>query len=167
MKSFLKGFVYAGHGIWLCLRQERNFRIHLVAAAYVLCFAPAFSLTRAEWAVLLLTIFVVIAAEGINTAIEMTMDLLSPARHHMARAAKDMAAGAVLVCAVGAVFVGISLFWRPAVLLKLWTGLTGQPWRLFLLIISLLPALWLIVYGGVPKPKNDSEKDEKQQNLKR
>ena len=46
--GFLRSFVYAGRGIWFCIRHERNFRIHMVAAAYVLIFAPYFSLTRGD-----------------------------------------------------------------------------------------------------------------------
>ena len=53
MKAFLRSFVYAGRGVWFCIRHERNFRFHMVAAIYVLCFAPLFSLTRGEWAALL------------------------------------------------------------------------------------------------------------------
>ena len=56
MKRFLRGFADAGRGLWTCLREERNFRIHLCAAAYALGFAPAMALSRGEWAALLLTI---------------------------------------------------------------------------------------------------------------
>ena len=55
MKAFLRSFVYAGRGVWFCIRHERNFRFHMVAAIYVLCFAPLFSLTRGDWAALLAT----------------------------------------------------------------------------------------------------------------
>ena len=51
--GFIKSFGYAARGVWYCIRHERNFRIHLGIAAYVLAFAPYFSLSRAEWAVLL------------------------------------------------------------------------------------------------------------------
>lgn len=151
MKTFLKGFVFAGRGIWFCVRHERNFRFHLVAAAYVLGFAPFFALSRAEWAALLLTIASVIAAEAINTAVEQTIDLLSPDSNPMARAAKDAAAGAVLVCAVMSVCVGVVLFWVPPTLCALWTALTGTAWKLFLILFSILLSLCFIVFGGVKK----------------
>jgi diacylglycerol kinase len=148
MKSFFKGFGYAGHGLWLCIRQERNFRIHLVIAAYILWFARAFALSRNEWAVLLLTIGAVISAEAMNTAVERTMDLLSPARHPIARAAKDIAAGAVLVCAAVSVAVGAALFWQPAVLSALGNGLLSNPGKLLLLGLTILLSLWFIIRGG-------------------
>ena len=98
--GFLRSFVYAGRGIWFCIRHERNFRIHMVAAAYVLLFAPYFSLTRGEWAALLAIIGLVTAAEAVNTAVEQTVNLAAPGRRTRARVAKDAAAGAVLLCAV-------------------------------------------------------------------
>lgn len=151
MKTFLKGFFYAGRGIWFCVRHERNFRIHLIAAAYVLFFAPYFSLSRNEWAVLLLTIASVIAAEAVNTAVEQTIDLLSPDSHPMAQAAKDASAGAVLVCAMISVFVGIALFWVPPILSALWLSITGTLWKGLLLLLSLALSLYFIVFGGVKK----------------
>ena len=56
MKALIKSFMYAGRGIWFCIRHERNFRIHIVASIYVLWFGFWFSLGRAEWAILLLTL---------------------------------------------------------------------------------------------------------------
>lgn len=157
MKAFFKGFLYAGRGVWFCVRHERNFRIHLAVAAYVLFFAPCFSLTRSEWAVLFLTIAAVIAAEAVNTAIEQTIDRLSPGSHPMARAAKDAAAGAVLVCAAASVCVGVSLFWAPAVLGALWLSVTGTLWKGLLLLLSLVLTLCFIVFGGVKKSLPDKK----------
>ena len=155
MKAFLKGFVYAGRGFWFCLRHERNFRIHLTAAAAVLALAPFFRLTRGEWAALILTLALVIGAEALNTAVEQAVDLASPGHHPKARAAKDAAAGAVLVCAAGAVGVGIALFFRPAVWAALWTGLLARPWLIAAPLLFAALALWFIIGGGVkgdPKP---------------
>lgn len=152
MRRFWRSFVYAGRGVWFCLRRERNFRIHLVTAAYVLGFAPAFDLTRSQWAVLCLTIALVLAAEAVNTAVEQVIDRVSPERHPAAGAAKDAAAGAVLLCAAGAVGVAVALFWQPAVWMGLAAGWREQPWRLALLALSIAAALWFIVCGGVRKP---------------
>ena len=69
MRRFLKSFVYAGRGIWFCLRRERNFRFHLVAAVYVLSFAPLFSLSRGEWAALIAVVGLIPALEAVNTAV--------------------------------------------------------------------------------------------------
>ncbi|GIP20529.1 hypothetical protein J22TS3_08040 [Paenibacillus sp. J22TS3] len=75
--------------------------------------AAFFHLSAVKWAILLLTIAVVIAAELINTAVESVVDLTSPEQHPLAKAAKDTAAGAVLVCAIFAVIIGIVLFYDP------------------------------------------------------
>jgi diacylglycerol kinase (ATP) len=155
MKAFLRSFVYAGRGVWFCIRHERNFRFHMVAAIYVLCFAPLFSLTRGEWAALLATIGVVFTAEAVNTAIEQTVNRISPERHPQARAAKDAAAGAVLLCCLLAVGVAAALFWQPEVwadILRDWqTGL----WKPGILILSLPFAVWFIGGREVPSPQEE------------
>ena len=144
LDAFGRAFVYAGRGIWFCIRNERNFRIHLVTGAYVIGFATAFSLTRLEWAVLLLAIGFVITSEALNTAVEQTINLVSPGRHVIAGTAKDVAAGGVLVSALTAAGVGIALLYRPVVLLALWTGFLAEPWKLIALILSLLIAEKLV-----------------------
>jgi diacylglycerol kinase (ATP) len=65
---------------------------------------------RGEWLALILTIALVLAAEGVNTAVEATVDLASPGYHPLARTAKDVAAGTVLLTAVAAVLVGAVIF---------------------------------------------------------
>ena len=109
--GFIKSFGYAARGVWYCIRHERNFRIHLGIAAYVLAFAPYFSLSRAEWAVLLLTFAAVISAELFNTAVERLCDKVCLKKDELIKLCKDCAAGAVLVCAIFAVIIGIVLFW--------------------------------------------------------
>lgn len=86
--GFIKSFGYAARGVWYCIRHERNFRIHLGIAAYVLAFAPYFSLSRAEWAVLAVLMALVLCAEAVNTAVERTVDLASTERQPRARACK-------------------------------------------------------------------------------
>lgn len=113
--KMIKGFGYAFRGLWRCAREEWHFRFHLVIAAYVLWFAPRFSLSRAEGAVLALTIAGVLVAELINSAVERAVDRCSTEHHPLSGAAKDMAAGAVLVAAIAAVAVAVLLFWKPDV----------------------------------------------------
>ena len=111
MRKFLRGFRYAAEGI-LHGFSERNFRVHICAAGFVTWFALRFyELSRAEWAVLLLTFAAVIAAELFNTAAERLCDRVSPERDELIKHCKDCAAGAVLVCAIFAVVIGIVLFW--------------------------------------------------------
>lgn len=75
-------------------------RIHLTAAVYVLFFSPFLGVTRSEYGVLLLTIATVIAAEAFNTAMEMLCDYAQKSYNPLIGKTKDIAAGAVLVCAV-------------------------------------------------------------------
>ena len=148
MGRFLKGFVYAGRGIWFCVRHERNFRIHMAAALYVLLFAPYFSLNRGEWAALLLTIGLVMGAEALNTAVEQTVNLVCPEKREGARVAKDAAAGAVLLCAVAAAAVGIVLFARSEGWLAVFSDFRQHIWKPVLLLLSIPAVLWFIVTGG-------------------
>jgi len=69
-----------------------------------------FVISTIEWLVLVLTITVVLTAEGLNTVLEKVIDLYQPGRHPIARDAKDLAAGAVLVASTGALIVGVILF---------------------------------------------------------
>lgn len=146
--GFLRSFVYAGRGIWFCIRHERNFRIHMVAAAYVLIFAPYFLLTRGEWAALLAIIGLVTAAEAVNTAVEQTVNLAAPGRRTRARVAKDAAAGAVLLCAVAAAAAGVLLFARWEVWLCILSDFRTNWWKPLLLLLSLPLSLWFIISGG-------------------
>lgn len=146
--GFLRSFVYAGRGIWFCIRHERNFRIHMAAAVYVLLFAPYFSLTRGEWAALLAIIGLVTAAEAVNTAVEQTVNLAAPGRRMRARVAKDVAAGAVLLCAGAAVAVGFILFARWDVWTCILSDFRTNWWKPVLLLLSLPLALWFIISGG-------------------
>lgn len=146
--GFLRSFVYAGRGIWFCIRHERNFRIHMAAAVYVLLFAPYFSLTRGEWAALLAIIGLVTAAEAVNTAVEQTVNLAAPGRRTRARVAKDAAAGAVLLCAVAAAAAGVLLFARWEVWLCILSDFRTNWWKPLLLLLSLPLSLWFIISGG-------------------
>lgn len=159
MKKALRSFACAARGLWFCLRHERHFRIHLTVAAYVLCFAPYFSLTRGEWTALLLLLGIVPAAEVINTAIEQTVDLASPQRRTRARIAKDAAAGAVLLLAALSVVIGFVLFWRPAVFAAILTDFRERLWKPLCLLLSLLPAIWFVAFGGIRPRRRRKRQD--------
>ncbi len=140
--------MHAFRGILRCIREERNFRFHIVAAFYVSLFSPAFLRSRAEGALLALTIGLVLCAEAVNTALERLVDRISPEQHPLAGAAKDIAAGAVLLTAIAAVAAAVFLFGRWdawAALLKNWYHTPLKP---LLLILSAIPAVLFIV-----KPK--------------
>jgi len=117
--SFWRSFGQAYRGILYSWKTQRHFRFHIVAGVIVLLAAWLLRLTRWEWAILLLTIGSVIAAEVMNTAVEIVVDLAQPNFHPLAGMAKDVAAGAVLVTAIQAVLVGIVIFGPP---LGRWVG---------------------------------------------
>ena len=110
MKSFLRGFRYAFQGIGYVVRTQRNARVHAAIAFLVVIAGIFFRVTTVEWAVLALTIGMVISAEMINTVTELAVDLLTQHYHPMAKIAKDVGAGAVLVSAIAAVGVGVAVF---------------------------------------------------------
>ena len=93
MRSLLRSFRFALRGILFCICNERNMRIHLVVAVYVFTLSHFFPLSNVEYAVLIISIVMVIAAEIINTAIEEFVDISSPSFDPLARIAKDTAAG--------------------------------------------------------------------------
>lgn len=101
IRSLAKSFACAASGMKYCVLCERNFRIHLVATAYVLAMALLIDVDGTDFAILLLTAGAVIVMEMVNTAVEAVVDLASPQVHPLARVAKDVAAGAVLVAGVG------------------------------------------------------------------
>jgi diacylglycerol kinase (ATP) len=93
-------------GILKAARTERHVRYHLYAAVMVLISALILGVSRAEFLLLALAAVVVVTAELLNTALEHAVDLFDPGQDDRARSAKDVAAGAVLVAAVGALVVG-------------------------------------------------------------
>jgi diacylglycerol kinase len=110
MKAFLRSFHFAFQGIGYVVRTQRNARVHLAIACLVIIAGIYFRLAAVEWAVLALTIGTVFSAEMINTVAELAVDLLTEQYHPMAKVAKDVGAGAVLVAAIAAIGVGLAIF---------------------------------------------------------
>ncbi len=106
IRSFGYAFAGVGHG----LRTQANLRIHILAAAGVIIAGLLLQLSTIEWAILVVTITMVMSAELFNSAIEAVVDRAGSEPHPLSKAAKDMAAGAVLVGAIGAVVVGLLIF---------------------------------------------------------
>lgn len=111
-----QSFGYAFRGIWLVARSERNFQVHLGASVAVVALALWLRCTPIEWAILVLTMGLVLVAEALNTAIETVVDLVSPEYNTLAGHAKDIAAGAVLLAALTAVIVAVWILGIPLVL---------------------------------------------------
>ena len=113
IQSRLRSFGYAFEGWALVLKNEPNSWIHAFVSMAVLGLAIWLELSARDWAVLLLTMAFVWAAEFFNTAIEAVVDLYSPEEHPLAKASKDISAAAVLLTAITAVLVGLLLLGPP------------------------------------------------------
>lgn len=155
VRNLTKSFRYAFIGLFYCIKNERNMRIHLSTTVLVSVFAYFFKVSSTELVILVLCFALVIMAEMINTAIETLTNLESPSYHNLARIAKDVAAGAVLVVAIATVIVGILIFLKPA---RLWNTLTlifTNPWYIGLFIILITLSILFIFNGAriFVKPK--------------
>ena len=120
MNKRLKSFTYAFHGIRKAFVNEPNLRIHFAVAIVVTICGILFDITKTEWLLCILCFGLVFGAELLNSAIESVVDLASPEKHKLAGDAKDMAAGAVLVCVIFSVIIGLIIF-----VPKGWTWLFG------------------------------------------
>ena len=109
-KKQLRSFGYAWKGIRCCIGKEQNLSFHLIATVVTVITGFLLEITRIDWMIVILCIGVVIAAELFNSAIEKLVDLVSPERHPIAGQVKDIAAGAVLVCAATAAIIGLIVF---------------------------------------------------------
>ena len=103
-------FGHAVRGVGAALRSEVHLRFHAAATVVVIGLGFYYGITRVEWALVALSVAGVWTAELVNTAIEALTDLASPAYHPLAGKAKDVAAGAVLLAALGALVVGVLVF---------------------------------------------------------
>jgi undecaprenol kinase len=112
---FLRSVGHAFAGISYILRTQRNARIELVVGVGALALAAWLGLSAAGWAILVLTISLVLVLESINTSLELAVTLASPDLHPSAKAAKDIAAACVLTGAVASIVVGLLLLGPPLV----------------------------------------------------
>lgn len=108
--SFKKSFGFALQGFRYTLVTERNIRVMLGGAAFAVVMGLVLQLDLVSWAIVLLCIGCVLAAELMNTAIETVVDLVSPEYHPLAGHAKDIAAAAVYVLSFLVAVVGVCVF---------------------------------------------------------
>ena len=108
--SLVESFNYAVEGIIHVLRTHRNMRLHFAAAVLVLVLALVLGVERIELVVLLLSIAFVLVAEMVNSAIEAAIDVATSSFDPLAKLAKDIAAGAVLIASINAIAVGYLVF---------------------------------------------------------
>ncbi|MGB7874679.1 MAG: diacylglycerol kinase family protein [Anaerolineales bacterium] len=121
--SRIRSFGYAFRGWWHVLRTQQNAWIHAIISTAVIIVSLWLRLPPRDWAVLLVTIAMVWAAEFFNTAIEAVVDLASPVHHPLAEVGKDVGAAAVLIAALAAIGVGLLILgpplWRQ---ISVWLG---------------------------------------------
>jgi diacylglycerol kinase (ATP) len=109
-KHLGKCFKFAWKGVHIFFTEEYNARIHSILAIIVIIAGFFLNITKTEWTIVIICCGLVIAAEAINTAIERLVDLVSPDYHPLAGKIKDIAAGAVLICAIASAIVGLIIF---------------------------------------------------------
>ena len=106
----IRSGTHALHGILEMLKSQHNAWVHLVATLCVIVAGVIFGISNTHWCLLVLVVTIVWVAEGLNTAFEFLCDVASPEFHPLVKKSKDVAAGAVLLSAVGAVIVGLFIF---------------------------------------------------------
>lgn len=106
----MNGFKYAMEGVAHVFRTQRHMRFHFLVLVMVLLAGLVFELNRVEMMILLFTVTLVLMAEMFNTAIEAVVDLVTQTYHPLAKFAKDIAAGAVLITVLNALVVAFLLF---------------------------------------------------------
>lgn len=106
----IRSFQHAGRGVAVMLSSQHNAWIHAAATIVVTSAGLALRISTVHWCVLIVAIVAVWVAEALNTAFEYLCDVASPEFHPVVKKSKDVAAGAVLLSAIGAVAVGALVF---------------------------------------------------------
>lgn len=146
MKLF-KSFKFALKGIIYTLKNERHMRIHVVASLCVLILSLFFNLSAEKYILLFLTISMVMTAEMINSSIECVVDIFSKDYNSVAKAAKDMAAGAVLLTAGFSVIIGMILFSDINSYIKMFNFFVSCPLSIFGLVSFFVLSYFYIFWG--------------------
>ncbi|MCT4594589.1 MAG: diacylglycerol kinase [Anaeromicrobium sp.] len=111
VRKLIDSFNYAIDGIFYSIKTQRNMKIHMIMAILVIVGSMFFDLTKWDLALVLFSIFLVIITEMINTSIEVTIDLITREYHPLAKIAKNVAAGGVLLAALNSVLVAYIVFY--------------------------------------------------------
>jgi diacylglycerol kinase (ATP) len=106
----IRSFKFAFQGIWIMLKSQHNAWVHACATILVILAGLYFKLSSREWCWIVLAIMAVWTSEALNTAFEFLADAASPEYHPLVKKSKDVAAGAVLISAIGSVIIGILVF---------------------------------------------------------
>ncbi len=153
-KSLIDSFNFAVNGIISALKTERNMRIHYLIALIVIILSVFFDFSRTELLILIFAISLVIVAELFNTAIEKVVDLITDRYHPLAKLAKDISAGAVLIAAINSIVVGYLLFfdrlsyYTDFLLIKISNSSTHLTFVALIVVILITVGLKALFYKG-------------------
>ena len=163
-RRLVESFNYAIEGLMSALQNEKHMKLHTLSAILIVILAILTNASKVEILLVSISVAFVIITELINTAVEALVDLISPERHPLAKLAKDVAAGAVLVAAINAVCVGYLLFYDKLLdifdtqnRLHIIAGRKGNISILILILVSILVIVIKSFYnkgtpleGGMP-----------------
>lgn len=156
-RGITDSFNYAIEGLKHALKSQRNIRIHFTAGAVVIFFGIILNLTAVEFMLLLGAVTMVIVAEMFNTALEVAVDIFTKEFHHMAKVAKDIAAGCVFVTAVYAAIVGYLVFFKSLKIMDLSDAILRirqSSWHItfiaLVFVLTLVVLIKLMMHRGTP-----------------
>lgn len=110
LAKFIAGFGFAFSGLWHAIRTQVNMKVHISLAILAIVLGIVLHISAVEFAIIFLAIAGVLVAEMFNTVLELCVDLASPDYHPLAKTAKDVAAGAVLLSAIMAIIIALFIF---------------------------------------------------------
>jgi putative diacylglycerol kinase len=148
-KRLVDSFNFAIEGLISALKNEKHMKVHILAAIIIVILAIVINASKVEILIISLSVSFVVITELVNTAVEAIVDLVSPERHPLAKLAKDVAAGAVLVAAINALCVGYLLFYDK--LLDIFDGanklhvIAGRKGNISILILILVSILVIVL----------------------
>lgn len=156
-RGLIESFNYAIEGLIHTLRTQRNMRIHFAVGIGVIILGICLNLDRIDLMLLLSAVTFVFVAELLNTSIELAVDIFTKEFHHLAKMAKDIAAGCVFISVVYAVIVGYLVFFGTTEMFNLSEALLKvrqSPWHVtfitLILIFSFVITLKVIFHKGTP-----------------
>ena len=153
LKSRIPAFKYAFDGIIEFWKEEKNTKIHTFFTVVVFALAFILKVSGTEFCILILTICSVWCAEAMNSAVERVVDLVTLEKRPLAKAAKDIAAGFVLLSACLAVVVGVLIFKDVNGYVNLWNFLCRFPWAA-ILAVAIGICMYFYIFMGPAEIKN-------------
>src|SRR5580692_7710087 len=144
-KNHFDSFRYAVEGVVHVFRTQRHMRFHFVIVVLVLAIGLLYRLKKDEMAILFLVVSAVLITEMINTAVESVVDMVTQAYHPLAKLAKDIAAGAVLIASITALFVGVILFFGDNQVPRLRLAATSHPQPVLVIVTVCLLILIVVM----------------------